>query len=169
MFAVRAQPRAKDLHELVGDDGDEQVTVGPRRLAVVDGTQAEFGLERAEDGLHVGERGVGTPQGVFVPVGLAAAQAVDARMGNHRAVLGAAGPGDGAGLVAGLVGGDGDLVVRGDAGVFGLQSSDALPDLVEPLVRSRAGQPVVELRQGGLEAGGERSTMPRSFSARSSE
>ena len=39
--------------------------------------------------------------------------------------------------------------------MLGLQSSDALPDLVEPLVRSRAGQPVVELRQGGLEAGGE--------------
>ena len=50
----------------------------------------------------------GSPQGVFVPVGLAAAQAVDARMGNHRAVLGAAGPVDGDGLVAGLVGGNGD-------------------------------------------------------------
>ena len=39
--------------------------------------------------------------------------------------------------------------------MLGLQSPDALPDLVEALVRAGARQPVVELRQGGLEAGGE--------------
>ena len=39
--------------------------------------------------------------------------------------------------------------------MLGFQPSDALPDLVEPFVRAGAGQPVVELRQGGLEAGGE--------------
>ena len=37
VLAVRAQPGADDLRELVGDDGDEQVAVGPPRLAVVDG------------------------------------------------------------------------------------------------------------------------------------
>ena len=61
VLAVRAQPGADDLRELVGDDGDEQVAVGPPRLAVVDGAQSELGLERAEDGLHVSEGGVGAP------------------------------------------------------------------------------------------------------------
>ena len=75
VFTVGAQPGADNLHELIGDDGDEQVAVGPSRFLVVDGTQAELGLERAEDSLDVGERGVGAPEGVFVPVGLAAAQA----------------------------------------------------------------------------------------------
>ena len=76
--AVGAQAGSDELDELVGDDGDEQVAVGASRLAVVDGSQAEFGLERTEDGFDVGERGVGAPERVFVPVGLAAAQAVDA-------------------------------------------------------------------------------------------
>ena len=39
--------------------------------------------------------------------------------------------------------------------MLGFQPSDALPDLVEALVRAGTRQPVVELRQGGLEAGGE--------------
>ena len=81
VFAVRSQAAADELHELVGDDGEQQVAVGSPRRAVVDGAQAEFGLERAEDGFDVAERGIGAPQGVFVPVGLAAAQAGDARMG----------------------------------------------------------------------------------------
>ena len=105
--AVGAQTGSDELDELVGDDGDEQVAVGASRLAVIDESEAEFGLERTEDGFDIGERGVGAPEGIFVPVGLAAAQAVDAPMGEHRAVLGAAGPGDGDGLIAGLVGGDG--------------------------------------------------------------
>ena len=129
-----AQAGSDELDELVGDDGDEQVAVGASRLAVVDGSQAEFGLERTEDGFDVGERGVGSPERVFVPVGLAAAQAVDAGMGEHRAVLRAAGPGDGDGRVAGLVGGDVDLVVGGDAGMPGLEAPDALPDLFDALV-----------------------------------
>ena len=76
-------------------------------------------------------------------------------MRGHRAVLGATGPGDGDGLVAGFVGGDRDLVVRGDAGMLCFQSPDALPDLAEALVGFGARQPVVELGQGRLEAGGE--------------
>ena len=75
--------------------------------------------------------------------------------GEQRAVLRAAGPGEGDSLVAALVSADPDLVVRGDAGVLGFQPPDALPDLVEPLVGAGARQPVVELRQGGLEAAGE--------------
>ena len=39
--------------------------------------------------------------------------------------------------------------------MLGFQPSDALPDLVEALVRAGTRQPVVEFRQGGLEAGGE--------------
>ena len=137
-----AQSGADDLHELVGDDSEEQVAVGPPRFVVVDGPQTELGLERAEDGFDVGEGGVVAPQGVFVPASLAAAQAVDAGMGGHRAVLRAAGPSDGDGLVAGLVGDDGDLVVRGGAGVLSLQAADALPDLVEALVGAGSRQPV---------------------------
>ncbi len=75
-------------------------------------------------------------------------------MGGHRAVLGAPGPGDGGGPLAGLVGGDVDPVVLGGAGVFGLQAADALPDLGDALVGAGAGEPVVELREGVLEAGG---------------
>ena len=90
-------------------------------------------------------------------------------MGGHRAVPGTAGPGDGDRLFAGLVGGDPDLVVGGDAGMLRLQSPDALPHLVEPFVGAGARQPLVELGQGGLEAVAKRSTMPRSFSARASE
>ena len=76
-------------------------------------------------------------------------------MGGHRAVLRAAGPGDGDGFVAGLVGGDGDLVVRGGAGVLCFQAPDALPDLGEALVGAGARQPVVEFGERGLEAGSE--------------
>ena len=169
MFAVGAQPGADDLDELVGDDGDEQMAVGPPRLVVVDGTQAELGLQGAEDGLDVGEGGVGAPQGVFVPIGLAAAQAVDARMGGHRAVLGPSGPGDGGGLLPGLVGGDLDLVVLGDAGMLGSEPPDALPDLSEALVGAGARQPLVELVRAVSKRAAARSTMARSFSARSSE
>ena len=141
-----------------------------RGLRVVDGAQAELGLECAEDGLHVGEGGVGAPQGVFVPVGLAAAQAVDARMGEHRAVLGAAVPGDGNGPLAGLVGGDPDLIVRGDAGMLGFQAPDALPDLLEALVgRGDAPAPRGASSERPRSEVAKRSTMPRSFSARSSE
>ena len=43
MVAVRTQAGADDLHELVGDDGEEQVSVDPPRFVVVDGTQAELG------------------------------------------------------------------------------------------------------------------------------
>ena len=154
VLAVGSQPGADDLHELVGDDGDEQVAIGPPRLLVVDGAQSEFGLQGTEDGLDIGEGGVGAPQGVFVPVGLAAAQAIDAWMGGHRAVLGPSGPSDGGGLLTSLVGGDLDLVVLGDAGMLGSQSPDALPDLSEALVGAGARQPLVERGQGGLEAGG---------------
>ena len=41
VFAVGSQPGADDLHELVGE-GDEQVAIGPLRLVVVDGAQAEW-------------------------------------------------------------------------------------------------------------------------------
>ena len=75
-------------------------------------------------------------------------------MGGHRAVLGASVPGDGGGALAGLVGGDVDLVVLGGAGVFGFQAADALPDLGDSLVGAGASESVVERCEGGLEAGG---------------
>ena len=43
--ALVGQLAAKDLHELIGQHGEEQVTVGPRFLVVLDRPQAQFGFE----------------------------------------------------------------------------------------------------------------------------
>ncbi len=90
VLAICSQAGADDLPELVGADGEEQVAVRPPRLAVVAGPQAELGLERASDGCDLGERGGGAPQGVCVPVGRAAEQAVDIGRGGQRTVRRAA-------------------------------------------------------------------------------
>jgi hypothetical protein len=59
--------------------------------------RAQLGLERAEDRLQVREHDVGAPQPQPVPVGLFAAQAVDARMGEQGAFDRALSPVEGLG------------------------------------------------------------------------
>ena len=59
---------ANDLDQLVGQDADEQVTVGPDLLAVIHGTQTQFRLERTEHRFHIRQHGIGPPQGLRIPV-----------------------------------------------------------------------------------------------------
>ena len=134
--------RLDGLHQLVGDDGDKEVTVGPLRGLVEDGTQAEFGFERTKHSLHVGEGAVGAPQGLLVPVPDVGVQAVDAGMGDKGAFERPAFPGDGAGLVA--IAFDLNSVVRANAVALFLDTPDALPDVVEPLAGARTRQAVAE-------------------------
>ena len=96
---------------------------------VKDGTQAEFGFERAKHRLHIAEGAVGAPQRLLVPVPDVGAQAVDAGMGDKGAFEGPAFPGDGAGLVA--IAGDLNGVVGAHRrGSYPLIATDALPDVV---------------------------------------
>ena len=104
---------ADGLHQLVGDDGDKEVPLGPFRGRVEAGTQAGLGLERAKHRLHVGKGAVGAPQCLLVPAPDVGAQAAGAGMGEQGACERPALPGEGAGLVA--VAGDLDVVVRANA------------------------------------------------------
>ena len=56
---------ADDLHQLIGDDGQEQVAFRPHRLVMIDGAQTQFGLQGAKHRFHVGESGVGAPQALL--------------------------------------------------------------------------------------------------------
>lgn len=47
------------LYQLVGDYGDEQVTLGVFLGLVEDELEVEFGPEREEHDLHIGEGGIG--------------------------------------------------------------------------------------------------------------
>jgi hypothetical protein len=94
---------AEDLHELVGQYRDEEVAIHPPLLVVEYRAQAEFVLEAAEHRLQVGEHGVGAPQPLGIPVGLVAAQAVDAGVGEPGSGLGLAFPAQLDGLLPTLV------------------------------------------------------------------
>ena len=143
---------AQELHGLVGDDGDEEVAVGAALLVVEDGAQAELGLERAEHGLDVGEGDVGLPQGLGIEVEDVGTQAVDPRVAHHGSLGRFQGPGDGDGLPARVIGGDGDLVVPGDTAVGLLETPDAALDMIESLAGAGSGKTFVEISQTLLEA-----------------
>ena len=68
MVAGLTQTGADHLHELVGDDGDEQAALGPDGLVVMNGTQVGFGFQGSEGRSDVGQGDMGAPQGGFVPV-----------------------------------------------------------------------------------------------------
>ena len=68
VLSVFGEAPADGLDQLVGDDGDEEVTVGTVLGFVEDGAEAEFGLERAEHGFEISEHGVSAPQGLWIPV-----------------------------------------------------------------------------------------------------
>ena len=151
-LAGGGEAAADDLHGLAGDDGDEQVSLGADRLAVVDGPQAEFGLQRPEHGLEVGQGGAGAPQRRVVPVGDVGAQAADAGVGGHGGLGGTPGPVHRRRALAGVVGDDLDVAVAGDAAVARLEAADALVHLVEALDRARPGKSLGERAEGLLEA-----------------
>ncbi len=73
VLAGLTQAPSDHLHELVGDDGDEQMSFGADGLVVEDGAQSELRFQRAEDRFEVGEGEVGSPQDFFVPIGLVGA------------------------------------------------------------------------------------------------
>jgi hypothetical protein len=89
---VFLQLPANDLHELVGQDGDEQVAVNANFFMVVDRAQAEFGFETTEYGFQVGEHDIVRHKRSLSQSALVAAQAVDAGMGEPGAVLWLFGP-----------------------------------------------------------------------------
>ena len=71
--AALFQVAAYDLHELVGQDGDEQMPIGALFFVVKHGAQAQFAFEAAKYGFQVGQHDVSTPQFLGIPGGLIAA------------------------------------------------------------------------------------------------
>ena len=146
---------ADHLHELIGDHGDEQMSFGPNRLVVIDRSQTEFRFQWAEHRFEVGEGAVGAPQGGFVPVGFAAAQAIHPRMGHHRAGERAAGEAHGRGALSRFISAELDVIVLSDAAAVFPEPADALPGLVDAFMGPRFGESLGELGECALEAFGE--------------
>ena len=160
---VFLQLLANDLHELIGQYGDEQVTVDANFFMVVDRAQAKFGFETPEHGFQVGEHDVGAPQTLAVPVSLVAPQVVEAWMGKAGARLRLFCPAQFNRLFAGRVRQQFDGVMLTDAFAFFLESADALVDFVEALFGARFAasigdlesvapefQPVLDVPNGGV-------------------
>ena len=116
--------RPEDLDRLIGDDGDEEMSIGPAFLVVVDGSETELGLERAEDGFHIREHGVRLPHGVGVPVETIGAQAVDTGLVQHGPFGWVKGPRNRDRPRVCRIRCDGDIVVLRDHGVRLLELSD---------------------------------------------
>src|SRR5512137_2543938 len=68
--AALFESAAYDLHELVGQDGDEQVSIGALFFVMEHGAQAQFAFEAAKYGFQVGQHDVSTPQFFGIPGGL---------------------------------------------------------------------------------------------------
>ena len=153
--AVLLQRAPQDLHELIGEHGDEQVAIDPCFLVVEHRAQAEFGFEAAEHRLEIGEHAVGAPQGLGIPVGLAAAQAVDTRMGQRAARDGLAPLEQRNGLGAGGIGYELDGVELADTPRPGLEPADPFPEAIEALAGARLLQPGGEFVQFRLKTLGE--------------
>src|SRR5271165_495136 len=73
-------------------------------------------------------------------------------MGQYRTLDRRFGPGDGRGILSGLVRGHGDVVMLADAMARLCQSSDALLDVRQLLLRAGFAQPGGEFGETGLEA-----------------
>jgi hypothetical protein len=155
VLARRLQLEPDRLHQLIRQDGDEQMPLGAVLFMVEHRAQPEFGLEAAEHRLEIGEHGIGVPQPFGVPAGFVGAQAVDAGMGEHGALARDFHPGHGGGVGAGFVRGDGDVVMLGGAAAFFLQPADALVDGVELFLTAGFGQRRGDPAQAGLESRAE--------------
>ncbi len=153
--ALTSELPADGLHQLVGDHGEEPVPVGTFLGVVEDGSQAQFGLEGAEHGLHVGEGDVGVPEGFLVPVPDIGAQAVNAGVGVQGSVPGLSFPGHRPGPDPGVVGNRVDDVVGAGTTALLPDAADALPDMVEPLAGTGPRKALVQFLQFSFEAHAE--------------
>ena len=72
-----------ELHELVGQHGDEQLPISALFFVVEHGAQTQFAFETAKYRFQIGQHEVGAPQFFGIQGDLIAAQAVDAGMGNE--------------------------------------------------------------------------------------
>ena len=157
---VLLQLPANDLHELVSQDGDEQVAVNANFFMVVDRPQAEFGsfdyaqdrFETAEYGFQVGEHDISAPQALAVPVSLVAAQAVDAGVSEPGPGLRLLGPAQADRFFAGRVREQFDVVMLTDTLAFFLEPADALVEFVETFLGARFAEAVGDVLESGLEA-----------------
>jgi hypothetical protein len=71
--AALFQAAAYGLHELVSQDGDEQMPIGALFFVVKHGAQAQFAFEAAKYRFQVGQHEVSTPQFLGIPGGFIAA------------------------------------------------------------------------------------------------
>ena len=71
--AALFQAAAYDLHELVGQYGDEQMSISALFFVVKHGTQAQLAFEAAKYRFQIGQHEVGAPQFFGIPGGLIAA------------------------------------------------------------------------------------------------
>jgi hypothetical protein len=70
-----------ELDELIGEHGEEEMSINPILAGLMDRTQTEFGFQGTEHGFQVGERGLGVPERLFVPIQEVGTQAIDPRIG----------------------------------------------------------------------------------------
>jgi hypothetical protein len=75
--ASRVELDPKELHALVSQHGNEQISVGAIFLVMVDRPQAQFTLQTAKHTFQVGQQRIGTPEPLFIPVELMGTQAHD--------------------------------------------------------------------------------------------
>ncbi len=131
---------SEDLDRLVGDDGDEEMSIGPAFLVVVDRSETELGLERAEDGFHIREHGVRLPHGFRVPVETIRPQAVDAGLVQHGAFGWVKGPRNRHRPRVCRIRCDGDGIMLRDYGVRLLELSDLALDVGQGLAGPGSGE-----------------------------
>ncbi len=112
----------EDLDRLIGDDGDEEMSIGAmvlvRVLVMIDRPQTELGREGAEDGFSrivcVREHRIRLSHGVGVPVETIRPQAVHTGLVQHGPFGWVKGPCDRHRPRVCRIGCDGDIVVLGD-------------------------------------------------------
>ena len=64
---MRFHLSADCLHRVVGQQGDEQMTLDARCFLVVVGAQPQFALEATKDRFQISQHGIGIPEDRFIP------------------------------------------------------------------------------------------------------
>ena len=118
-------------------------------------TEAEFRFKATEHRFQIGQHGIGAPRRFRVPGGFVGARTTDPGMGQHGPLDRRLRPGDGSGLLSGLIRGDNDFVVPADAVAFLFQPSNALLDIRQLLPCAGFVQVGGEFFEVGLKAGHE--------------
>ena len=130
-------------------------------LVVIDGPQAELGLQGAEDRFAVGQGDIGALQGGIVALGVMGAQAVHARMGPHRAGQWPPGEANGGGVLSARVGIEFDVVVLGESSLRALSR----PMRCQPWSMRLWVRGLESPSESSVRACSKRSTMARSLAA----